>query len=185
MLENELIAYGSATLARLKAGSLFSVPFADAGSSAVHALNQCLEPRGVTLTRLRLRQGRVLMYLYRPDALAAILGRSDVHGFLRSFGYADFRPDAALSTLRRRLARQGGFPHEIGVFLGYPLSDVTGFILHQGRDALCSGCWKCYADPDSALRAFAKLRRCQRVYEDAFRRGLSLERLTVPSATVH
>lgn len=185
MLENELIAHGSATLARLKAGSLFSVPLTDAGSAAVHALNQCLTPRGVTLTHLRLRQGRALMYLYRPDDLTVILSRSDVRSFLKSFGYADFRPDAALIMLRRRLARQGGFPHEIGVFLGYPLADVTGFMLHQGRDAICSGCWKCYTDPDGALRAFIRLRRCQRVYEDAFRHGLSLERLTVPSAAVH
>lgn len=184
MLENELIAHGSATLARLKAGSLFSVPLADAGSPAIHALNQCLEPRGVTLTRLRLRQGRALMYLYRPDALAVILGRSDVRSFLLSVGYDDCRPAAALVTLRRRLARQGGFPHEIGVFLGYPLADVTGFIRHQGRDALCTGCWKCYANPDDALRAFARLRRCQSAYEDAFRHGLPLERLTVPSVPI-
>ena len=39
-----------------------------------------------------------------------------------------------------------GFPHEIGVFLGYPLDDVKGFIKNEGKKYLMIGYWKVYSD---------------------------------------
>ena len=46
------------------------------------------------------------------------------------------------------------FPHEMGLLLGYPPEDVEGFILQNGRNALCSGYWKVYEDAESKLRTF-------------------------------
>ena len=46
------------------------------------------------------------------------------------------------------------FPHEIGLFLEYPLADIEGFIEHQGKDALESGYWKVYGDVEQARAAF-------------------------------
>ena len=50
--------------------------------------------------------------------------------------------DGMLRQLSRRLCCEADFPHEIGVFLGYPLTDVVGFIENQGRNFTCCGCWK-------------------------------------------
>lgn len=46
------------------------------------------------------------------------------------------------------------FPHEMGAFLGYPLSDVKGFIEHEGKDFLYSGYWKVYSDETGAKKTF-------------------------------
>ena len=46
------------------------------------------------------------------------------------------------------------FPHEMGVFLGYPLGDVKGFIEHHGKEYLCSGYWKVYRDEQKAKSTF-------------------------------
>ena len=46
------------------------------------------------------------------------------------------------------------FPHEMGVFLGYPLGDVKGFIEHHGKEYLCSGYWKVYQDEQKAKSTF-------------------------------
>ena len=46
------------------------------------------------------------------------------------------------------------FPHEMGAFLGYPLSDVKGFIEHERKDFLCSGYWKVYSDETGAKKTF-------------------------------
>lgn len=46
------------------------------------------------------------------------------------------------------------FPHEMGLLLGYPPEDVEGFILQNGRNALCSGYWKVYEDAESKRRTF-------------------------------
>ena len=41
-------------------------------------------------------------------------------------------------------------PHEIGVFLGYPIWDVKGFIDNKGKDFKYCGTWKVYNNTDYA-----------------------------------
>ena len=79
--------------------------------------------------------------------------------------------------MERRLLE--GLPHEIGIFLGYPLADVEGYIENGGRDCIRLGCWKAYSDPDGAERVFRMIRKCRRVYEECLRRGTPIERLAV------
>ena len=179
-LEHALIAYASPTLARLKTGSLFTAP---RGLSAlvgdIRRLNRILLPRGVRLIALRCETQRTLLYLYRIQALQDALTRPAVQLLLSSFGYRRFTVQAALLTLRSRLSGMGGFPHEIGLFLGYPPEDVIGFIRNRGRNCLCSGCWKAYANPAEARRTFARYDKCRAVYARCFADGFPLSRLTV------
>jgi len=84
-----------------------------------------------------------------------------------------------LQQLSRRLCCEADFPHEIGVFLGYPLYDVVGFIENAGRNFTCCGCWKAYGDPSAAQRHFAQLNKCTAVYLRLFRSGTSIQRLAV------
>ena len=85
-----------------------------------------------------------------------------------------------LTPLRRRLAENEEFPHEIGLFLGYPPEDVCGFIENKAACAQCVGCWKVYGDVESAKRKFAQYEKCTRVYNDLFDQGKrSLQQLTV------
>lgn len=180
MLESALIAHGSPTLARLKAGSLFAVPCGyEELAGEIRRLNAILVPRGVWLVAIQCGAGRTLMYLYREQALQETLDRSDVQALLAAYGYRDFTIRAALRTLRDRLEASQDFPHEIGLFLGYPLADVVGFICNGGRNCLCSGCWKAYSNECEARRAFARLNKCKAVYARMFASGYPLTRLTV------
>ena len=72
-----------------------------------------------------------------------------------------------------------GASHEIGLFLGYPLEDVQGFIENCGKNYRLCGCWKVYGDPQAALRCFARYEKCARVYLQCYQNGHSLSRLTV------
>ena len=179
MLESALIAHGAPTLARLKVGSAFAVPAGEGLCAEIGRLNGELEPKGVRLTALRVRDGRALMYLYRETELAAALSQVDVRAFLRSMGYAVFETVAVLERLRLRLAQSEEFPHEIGVFLGYPLPDVIAYIRNGGRNCLCCGCWKVYFDEHGARRTFARFRKCREVYARLFAQGCPLSKLTV------
>ena len=122
---------------------------------------------------------RALVYVYRQEALAALLAQADVQAFLRAMGYGDTSPDGALVFLRQRLAESPCFPHEIGVFLGYPLSDVIAFMRDGGRGCRCSGCWKAYTNECEAMRIFQRYKACRAAYQTLFRAGWPLERLTV------
>ena len=57
---------------------------------------------------------------------------------LREQGYDGLAPAGCLSRLRQRLTQEPEFPHEIGLFLGYPPEDVRGFMEH--RPCKCVGC---------------------------------------------
>lgn len=46
------------------------------------------------------------------------------------------------------------FPHEVGIFLGYPIWDVEGFIKHRGMDYKLCGYWKVYQDAEGAKAKF-------------------------------
>ncbi len=178
MLEETLVYHSAPTLARLKAGSLFTVDAAEVGTE-LPRLQQELAQRGVTLTTLGLRSGRATLYVYRAEALEKVLRRWEIRAFLETRGYEDFTVEGALATLRARLSREKEYPHEVGVFLGYPLADVLAFIRSGGRKCACTGCWKAYADPDAAKRTFETYHRCQAAYLRLFHLGYPLSCLTV------
>ena len=120
------------TLAGLKPASLFRYQPASGqdGTAMAVAWHALLAPRGVTVRVLKACPvtGAVLVYVYRPTQVAAILQRGDVQDFLQSEGYTPGNAESMLAQLSQRLCCEEDFPHEIGVFLGYPLADVIGFI---------------------------------------------------------
>ena len=183
MLEQAVVAHGAPTLARLKPGSLFNLACDSDGTlrEEMARLSPALRDGGVELTVLRRRERWHLMYLYRPAELAQALGHPEVRDFMARYGYGK-EPEAALERLCERRRADGRFPHEIGVFLGYPLRDVQGFILNEGRDCLLSGLWKVYADPERAQALFAQYRRCTEAYVRLFAQGWPLSRLTARAA---
>lgn len=182
-LEPSLIEHCSPTLAKLKVGSLFSFPSPcwETLFSEASRLNALLKAKGLCLRVVRAGEKRALCYLYREGELAQALCDQDAAAFLKRCGYESLRPRDALDTLCCRLACSGNFPHEVGVFLGYPLSDVLAFIEHRGRDCVCCGCWKAYGDACAAKRLFDRYDKCTRVYRRLYRAGYTLSQLTVPS----
>lgn len=180
-IERSLIEHCSPTLASLKVGSLFS--FLAPACSGLHAqieqMNVLLEKKGLTLRLVKALDGRALCYLYRSSQLNAVLSDDQNAAFLRGQGYADMQPCCVLETLCRRLEENPDFPHEIGLFLGYPLGDVIGFIENKGRNCLCCGCWKAYTDACAAQKLFDKFGKCTRVYKKLYQSGRTLRELTV------
>ena len=79
----------------------------------------------------------------------------------------------------RHLVSDEAFPHEIGLFLGYPPSDVEGFMNSPSEGVECVGCWKVYGNRREAERIFASYRKCTEAYCHAAERGVALERLAV------
>jgi hypothetical protein len=53
------------------------------------------------------------------------------------------------------------FPHEVGVFLGYPLKDVAGFMGWVDLPVTCQGPWKIYGNPDRSLALADGFRACR------------------------
>lgn len=179
MSEELVIRNCAPTLAGLKTGSMFSCDFAtrEELNASVRALNRSLTPRGLRVLPLRYTGGRALIYVYRPVRLAKDLKNDAAAALLRSFGYPCASAEQCIATLMARLRSGGEFPHEIGLFLGYPTEDVAGFIAHHARDSKCAGCWKVYGDEAKAKKEFDRYKKCTAAYYAQWRSGASLERL--------
>lgn len=185
MSVDDVIRHGAPTLAGLKTGNLFPCRFSTRKELAeqLREINRVLVPRGLRLLPLRLEERRVLLYLYRPDRLSRDLSRQEVSRLLDKAGYRGKDQRACLRELARRLRLGGDFPHEIGLFLGYPPEDVQGFIDHRGKNCKCVGCWKVYGDEAAARRRFAAYKSCTGSYCSRRADGASLEALTVPAVS--
>ncbi|MGN1022261.1 MAG: DUF3793 family protein [Lachnospiraceae bacterium] len=167
MPEFHLVDCCAPTLAGMKAGSIFNVSFADEKTlhAWVRGLNQNLCFAGLVLVPLKEKEGNALILLFRISQLGTILEEEKVREFLSRDGYPGGGVFADLAHLRARMAQvTGEFPHEIGIFLGYPLCDVVGFIEHQGRDCKLCGTWKVYGDEQAAAACFARYERCRETY---------------------
>ena len=178
------VALCAPVMAGLKAANLFRWVEADAAAMAgtLAAWRRQLAPRGVEIETLHFcpRTCAYLLYVYRPARLGAILGRAAPRALLCSAGYpvAD-GCRSCLDHLCARLRQGGEFPHEIGIFLDYPLADVVGFIKNRGKNSTFTGYWKSYQNPEQARAQFARLRKCIEVYLRCYRRGVPVTRLTV------
>lgn len=181
MSDRDLVLYGSSTLAGIKTGSLFN---AQCGSPdnlyrEIRAYNDRLYPYGLRLKALRVHEHTVLLYLYRETFLKQRIADPRVWEILKKNGYEQRDCAGCLDVLNQRIRNNAEFPHEIGLFLGYPVDDVDGFIRHKGKDCRYMGYWKVYGNVEQAKSMFDKYQNCQRIYQDRLARGIPLEKLAV------
>jgi hypothetical protein len=81
---------------------------------------------------------------------------------LHRAGYALTGGTAAVLTELQERCRAGeGFPHEIGIFLGYPLKDVAAFLGWAAIPFTVQGPWKIYGQPEKSLDLAASHQRCR------------------------
>lgn len=179
MLDRYLIEHCAPTLASLKTASLFTYRAEENLDRELEIWNARLAEKGVSVWVLRRRENTALVYVYRRAQLERDLLEPRTQALLRGCGYTDTAVQGALRRLQERLAVQDDFPHEIGVFLGYPVEDVVGFIENAGQNCKCCGCWKVYCDECTAMRTFAKFRKCRDVYKRLWQEGRSILQLTV------
>jgi hypothetical protein len=128
--------------------------------------------RTLNLSILTLREGvtGALTLLYRQKILARRISAGARSRYLCALGYPGGSDlEGYLSFLKKRF-EEPAFPHEVGVFLGYPLADVINFSRGKPSPYSCRGYWQVYGRPEKAERTFA--------YMDAARLNLVREIVT-------
>lgn len=178
MPDELIVQHCSPTLAGLKTGNLFAYQYESrrALTEEISRLNQSLSGKGLRVVPLRIGDNRALIYVYRPNKLRDDLARQDAEEILSQCGYCG-NAGRCVVQLASRIRESESFPHEIGLFLGYPPEDVRGFM--ENRCCKCVGCWKVYGDAQSAQRTFDKYKKCTASYLRQLKAGNTLERLTV------
>ena len=118
---------------------------------------ELLEQSKLEALVLREEEDALLLLFYRADILERRLAGRTMQAFLMRRGYPQpLTLTSALSHL------QGCFevaasPDEVGMFLGYPLKDVHGFIAQRPNFWAGGRClWRIYGPPQRSLRLYQR-----------------------------
>lgn len=137
-------------------------------------LNTELNVRDIYIDILSENDKSLMLMVYRKNVLTGHLAERKNKAFLSKYGYNDLKTsDEYLNFLRSRL-RYDDFPHEIGVFLGYPLRDIYCFINHRNEGCVLTGDWKVYHNVDEAEKIFKRFKACKRAVANKVASGKSL-----------
>ena len=106
---------------------------------------------GLDYMELKVERQSSLVLFYNPAVLGATLAESRNRRWLARLGYPENgTTDELLSELRRRW-HGTEMPHEVGVFIGYPLKDVAGFMRHLPSTPVHHVAWRVYGGTRESL----------------------------------
>ena len=181
MLDKFLIRHSAPTLAGLKTANLFWYPWEkeEELKEALARWKEIFLEKGLDIQVMKVNGKRALLYVFRVGKLREELRREKTKGILTTQGYCYETLEEAIEILKSRMGDNGSFPHEVGLFLGYPEEDVWGFMVNQGKNCKCSGCWKVYCDECSAMKTFCRFKKCEEVYQRLFLAGKPVRQLIV------
>ncbi len=171
--------HAAPTLAGSKPGSLISFKksnFEDF-ENLLAAYKKCFACKGISIYRLSENYEYVHIFFYREELLKEALEQETAVAILLSRGYSSLSLSCILAKLKQNFCEKDDFPHEIGLFLGYPPEDVKGFIEHKGQDFLVSGYWKVYSNEAETKKNFEKYACCTREFCDKLSAGVSFAEL--------
>lgn len=143
----------------------------------IDELNKQLNRRDIYIDILCECSKRVMIIVYRKSVLDKHLSARKNKVFLARYGYENLKNlTEYLDFLRSRLDCDC-FPHEIGVFFGYPLWDIYCFIKHRDEGCIMTGDWKVYHNAKEAKKLFERYKACKMAVSSRVASGKSLAQI--------
>lgn len=141
MLEQTMVLHCRSVMAGIKTANLFSYKFTDSKelTDEIRRLNGVCVPKGLRIVILSTSENRALIYAYRISKLREDFKDRLANSMLTQRSYSVDCPETCIKQLAEKIRPGCDFPHEIGLFLGYPPEDVYGFITNHADCAKCVG----------------------------------------------
>lgn len=151
--EEFIISFFAPVISGVKPANLFSINpiYYPRIKTYLQKLNRISSKKEILFTIIPKSKNRALIFAINKRLMAKICKQRDNINFLSRYNYplhADI--SQTINHIVYRLKEAKEFPHEVGLFLGYPLEDVVGFIKYQGRNYLCCNSWKVYSNVNVA-----------------------------------
>ncbi len=119
--------------------------------------------------------------LYYAELLNEVLSRHYQNVILKENGYRKGTDNFEYNLIHFKSRFQefkknkgSEFPHEVGIFLGYPIIDVEEFIKNKGENYMLCGYWKVYHNVEEAGKTFEQFRKLRDEAMDLFFTGRDL-----------
>jgi len=104
------------------------------------------------------------LFFYHKICLEEVLKQKANQSFLQQLGYPfSFNMEVYLDVIIAKL-RSCIFPHEIGVFLGYPLKDVLGYMGLASLKLVGVRGWKYYGNTNLSLLQYKKFCKAREIF---------------------
>ena len=150
----------------------------------IHDVVRVLEGTGLSWRCLYAGDEKNIWLLYRKEAMEEIVSGKEQMLFLREWGYEEDTLERMLMKFSQRFRQYRKdknlpFPHEMGVFLGYPMADVKGFIKYEGKNYLYCGYWKVYENVEERKELFRTYEEIRKVFVEEARKGKNLWQITM------
>jgi hypothetical protein len=162
-IESMITCFAAPVLRGIKCGALINLSRGGEDLRAAwHAMKDYLSQKlCLEFAEIKTSRRSVILFIYRRELLASRLSEKDSAAFLEHLGY-DCSNNFPLGCVENLVTRfEWGIPHEVGIFLGYPLDDVVGFIKNGGRREKISGYWKVYGNEKYALEKFGEYKNAE------------------------
>ena len=154
-VELQLALQCAPVIAGLKASNLLILPRRE-----LKQAEAILDASALSYSTLCNSNEKNIILVYEPSLLWNCLMKKRVRGFFRALGYEEWNLTEILQLLKEHFIaykrEEQAFPHEMGLLLGYPLSDVEAYIAKEGKDYLWNGYWKVYDDVERKKKLFAR-----------------------------
>ena len=173
-LDTQVALQCAPLLTGMKISNLLTV-----GRSKRAAVLELFKETAVSCCILYESSEKTTFLLYIRPALEAYLSRPEVKVLMERFGYRGWDLEEILSLVSIKYEEHmedcAGFPHEIGLLLGYPAKDVTGFIENNGKNFLYIGYWKVYSDLSEFKRIFQSYNHAREHIIHMVSRGMKID----------
>ncbi len=188
-LEMEVVIHCAPLIKGIKLANLMTI--SDREQERIPFL---LEGTGISYFFFPISKSKRFLYLYRAKWVCGYLNSMQISDFLKEHGYqipslmAGGDPEEQMKSYLRILSQRvimyhnrgkDSFPHEIGVFLGYPLSDVKGFLEDDGDGCICTGYWKVYGFEESKKNLFRRYNETREIAVREILDGRTLKEIAV------
>ncbi len=174
-LARMLCMHSSPAICGIKASNLVSFDTNEMNNieEEIEELNN-LYSKKICFKILQHKDNRILVLIYKNQVMDKTLNNFENKEFLKSLNYNTNSTDSMIETLQDRINASSSFPHEIGVFLGYDLSDTIEF-LKGNKKCIYVGYWKVYSKLEEKKAIFDRYNMCKDRLMKLINKGYPLE----------
>ncbi len=129
---------------------------------------------GVEYAVVKRHEVRVQLFVWHRESLARTLADPRMRACLERLGYpTDASPEELVQRVTGKI-QGNAYPHEIGLFLGYPIKDVYGFMGFPIPYRKTMG-WRMYGDVRPSERAYDAYKRAREQVKSMMKQACSVK----------
>lgn len=172
-----ILQLSAPTLCKIKPSNIFTINPRNFDRDFSYQWKEMFSKQNIELDWFYTSNNVIMYFSYNKKWILEILKKKKIKKFLLKKDYPIQNPDQIIKELLFRLKNSNSFPHEVGLFLGYPLEDVIGFEKNLGKNCKYCGLWKSYGNPEKAKKYCNQYQNCSQLCTQWFDEGYSIPQI--------